>query len=122
MMLTIQRIYQSPVVPGTYRILVDRIWPRGISKVKAQLDLWAKEIAPTTELRKWFNHDPEKFPEFQQRYRAELDANPDFPVFLAQVKAQLTQGDVVLLYGAKDQKDNQAQVLLAYLQTKLTTN
>ena len=104
-MLTIQRIYQNPVVPNTYRILVDRVWPRGISKDKAQLDLWAKAIAPTTELRKWFNHDPEKFPEFQQRYQA-----------------QLAQGDVVLLYGAKDQQDNQAQVLLAYLQTKLTTN
>ncbi|WP_461219514.1 DUF488 domain-containing protein [Lapidilactobacillus salsurivasis] len=121
-MLTIQRIYQNPVVPNTYRILVDRVWPRGISKDKAQLDLWAKAIAPTTELRKWFNHDPEKFPEFQQRYQAELAANPDFPAFLATIKAQLAQGDVVLLYGAKDQQDNQAQVLLAYLQTKLTTN
>lgn len=118
-MLKIQRIYGNEPEPGSYRILVDRLWPRGISKVKAQLDLWAKEIAPSTELRKWFNHDEEKFPEFRTRYLAELAANPATADFIATVQSHLAQGDVVLLYGAKDQQDNQAQVLAAYLQDKL---
>jgi Uncharacterized conserved protein len=118
-MLKIQRIYGSEPEAGTYRILVDRLWPRGISKVKAQLDLWAKEVAPSTDLRKWFNHDEAKFPEFKTRYLAEIKANPAMADFVATVKAELAKGDVVLLYGAKDQQDNQAQVLLKYLQAQL---
>lgn len=118
-MLKIARIYQNTPEPGSYRILVDRLWPRGISKMKAQLDQWAKEVAPTTELRKWFNHDETKFAEFKTRYLQEIKANPAMPEFVKTVETQLQNGDVVLLYGAKDQQDNQAQVLLKYLQQQL---
>ena len=69
----IERIYESTPSDNSYRVLVDRLWPRGISKERAALDEWNKEIAPTDELRKWFNHDPEKFPEFSRRYMKELD-------------------------------------------------
>ncbi|USS90534.1 DUF488 domain-containing protein [Fructilactobacillus carniphilus] len=115
MQLTIERIYTKPVDHDGYRILVDRRWPRGISKVNAALDEWAKEIAPTTELRQWFNHIPERFPEFQQRYRQELDHNPATAAFVTKVAAQLETSNVILLYGAKDQQHNQAVVLLDYL-------
>ncbi|GBG94445.1 hypothetical protein LFYK43_09040 [Ligilactobacillus salitolerans] len=119
-MLSIQRIYsirQNP--PSGYRILVDRLWPRGISKAQAQLDDWAKTIAPSPELRKWFAHDPSKFEEFRSRYLQELTENPDTPAFIDQVQTQLAQGDVTLLYAAKDEEHNQAVVLLAYLQEKV---
>lgn len=119
MQLSIERIYGSEVQADSYRILIDRLWPRGISKEKAQLDQWAKEIAPLTELRKWFNHDPEKFDEFKQRYLAEINENPAIADFLKLLEETLVTKDVVLLYGAKDQQDNQATVLLAFLQTKL---
>lgn len=81
MKVTLERIYQKPQASG-FRVLVDRVWPRGISKVNAALDLWAKTIAPSTELWKWFGHDPEKYPEFKKRYLAELAANPDLPDFI----------------------------------------
>lgn len=119
MQLSIERIYGSEVQADSYRILIDRLWPRGISKEKAQLDQWAKEIAPSTELRKWFNHDPEKFDEFKQRYLAEINENPAIADFLKLLEETLVTKDVVLLYGAKDQQDNQATVLLAFLRTKL---
>lgn len=115
MSVLIERIYGSTVRKQTYRILVDRLWPRGISKEKAQLDLWAKEIAPTNELRKWFGHDPAKFAEFKQRYWAELAENPKTPEFIHLLQKQNEKSDIILLYGAKDQEDNQAQVLLAFL-------
>ncbi|WP_125607745.1 DUF488 domain-containing protein [Lapidilactobacillus bayanensis] len=115
MSVTIERIYGSTVKENTYRILIDRLWPRGISKEKAQLNLWAKEIAPTNELRKWFGHDPAKFAEFKQRYLAELVANPQTAEFIDLLQKQNQKSDIVLLYGAKDQQDNQAQVLISYL-------
>ncbi|USS84556.1 DUF488 family protein [Fructilactobacillus myrtifloralis] len=115
MQLTIERIYTKPVDHDGYRILVDRRWPRGISKVNAALDEWAKEIAPTTELRQWFNHIPDRFPAFQQRYQQELDQNPETPAFVTKVATQLQTRNVILLYGAKDQQHNQAVVLLEYL-------
>jgi uncharacterized protein YeaO (DUF488 family) len=112
------RIYSADQ-PAGYRILVDRLWPRGMSKVRAQLDRWDKEIAPSKELRQWFGHDPAKFSEFKQRYQAELQQNPDFPAFLALVKKQLKTSDVLFLYGAKNKEDNQAVVLADYVQTCL---
>ena len=118
-MLKIARIYGSDPQPNTYRILVDRIWPRGISKAKAQLDWWPKEIAPSTDLRKWFKHDEAKYTAFKEKYRAELAANEATSEFIDRVRQQLQKGDVVLLYGAKDTKDNQAQVLRDFLQEKL---
>ncbi|MCC3162980.1 MULTISPECIES: DUF488 domain-containing protein [Lactiplantibacillus] len=115
MQLKLERIYTKPVDTDGYRLLVDRLWPRGISKVNAQLDDWVKEIGPSTELRKWFNHDPEKYPEFVKKYRAELDANPITPDFIRQVAEQLAKQPVILLFGAKDEAHNQAVVLQEYL-------
>ncbi len=112
------RIYDRPLPQGT-RVLVDRLWPRGMSKVRAALDFWAKTIAPSSELRKWFSHDPEKFDRFAQQYQQELIANPDWPKFKAYVQNALQQQDVLLLYGAKDRDHNQAIVLKALLETQL---
>ena len=108
MKVTLERIYQKPQASG-FRVLVDRVWPRGISKVNAALDLWAKTIAPSTELRKWF--------EFKKRYLAELAANPDLPDFIKTLK-QHEQEPVIMLYGAKDETHNQAVVLSELLKTK----
>ncbi|MFC6295328.1 DUF488 domain-containing protein [Lactiplantibacillus daoliensis] len=118
MMLKLERIYTKPADLDGYRILVDRLWPRGISKVNAHLDDWAKEMGPTTELRKWFNHEPAKYPEFQKRYQAEIESNPMTAEFVKKVTEQLKQTNVILLYGAKDEQRNQAVVLMAYLQDK----
>lgn len=108
------RIYDHDQ-PAGYRILVDRLWPRGVSKVKAQLDSWAKEIGPTKELRQWFNHEDEKYPEFKKRYLAEL-ANNDFtPDFIRLVQDQLQDQDVLFLFGAKNKEHNQAVVLKEYV-------
>ncbi|MFR0599741.1 DUF488 domain-containing protein [Lactobacillus equicursoris] len=112
------RIYHADL-PG-YRILVDRLWPRGMSKEKAKLDGWAKEVAPSADLRKWYGHDPEKFPEFKEKYLAELDKNPETPAFLALVKKELEKGDVLFLFGAKDLDHNQAVVLKEYANLQLT--
>ena len=112
------RIYRHDQ-PRGLRLLVDRVWPRGVSKINAALDDWAKTIAPSTELRKWFGHDPEKFAEFTTRYRQELDNNPDTPAFVAKVAA--SQQPVLLLFGAKDEAHNNAVVLKSYLDEKLST-
>lgn len=112
------RIYEHEQPEG-YRILVDRMWPRGISKVKAALDEWDKEIGPTTELRKWFNHEDDKFPEFRTRYIDELKKNGLTPSFVATVKKQLEQGDVLFLYGAKNKEHNQAVVLKEFVEKQL---
>lgn len=113
MSITIERIYEASSNPGSYRILVDRIWPRGVSKEKAHLDLWFKEIAPSTELRKWFNHDITKWPEFQTKYRNELDAMPET---VSKMKNILKEhSSVLLLFSAKDKLHNQAVVLRNYL-------
>lgn len=100
--------------PDGYRLLVDRVWPRGISKDKAALDDWAKALAPTTELRKWFGHEPAKFPEFKTRYLAELAANPAVATVVAQLKAA-NPAKVLVLYGAKDEVHNNAVLLAPYL-------
>lgn len=113
--IKVERIYTKPADTAGYRILIDRLWPRGVSKVNAALDWWAKEIAPSTELREWFHHDPALFAEFTQKYQAELEANNFTAEFVAKVKVELQTQDVILLYGAKDQQDNQAVVLKEYL-------
>jgi uncharacterized protein YeaO (DUF488 family) len=89
------------------RILVDRLWPRGLAKTKAKIDLWLKDAAPSTELRKWFGHDPQKWPEFQKQYLAELKGNPA----LSELRALSRQGDITLVYAAKDELHNEAVVL-----------
>ena len=109
--IKLARIYTKAGDQGGYRILVDRLWPRGISKANAHLDWWCKEVAPSPDLRKWFNHTAEKYPGFVARYQAELAANPAYQELKARVQAQLSVQDVILLFGAKDERHNQAVVL-----------
>jgi uncharacterized protein YeaO (DUF488 family) len=94
-----------------FRILVDRLWPRGLTKEKASIDLWLKNIAPSTELRKWFAHDPEKWKEFQKKYLKELKENKEA---VDTLKQHLKKGRVTLLYAAKDEAHNEAQVFKDY--------
>lgn len=112
------RIYEH-VQPQGYRILVDRLWPRGISKVKAALDEWDKQIGPSNELRKWFNHDDEKYPEFKEKYLNELKKNPETQVFINTVREKLAKGNVLFLYDAKDTEHNQAVVLKEFVEKSL---
>src|SRR5699024_4282784 len=111
MELQIKRVYETPEKSDGYRILVDRLWPRGMKKEKAQVDLWLKTVAPSTELRKWFGHDPEKWKEFKTKYHKELDQNKEA---VSQIKAQLEKNKVTLVFGAKDEEHNQAVVLQKY--------
>lgn len=115
MKLKLERIYTKPADLDGYRILVDRLWPRGISKIRAALDMWDKAVAPSTELREWFNHVPARFPEFQTKYLAELDQNPATKALVSLVADKLKTENVILLYGAKDQKHNQAVIIYNYL-------
>lgn len=108
MKIYIKRVYEKPSKEDGIRILVDRLWPRGLTKEKAAIDFWLKTIAPSTELRKWFDHDPNKWKEFQKRYRAELKKNKEEALFL---KEQTKRATVTLLYGAKDEEHNEAVVL-----------
>lgn len=115
MKVTIKRVYEKPGKEDGYRILADRLWPRGLTKEKAAVDLWLKEIAPSTELRKWFNHDPEKWKDFQKKYTAELKKNIE-PVTI--LKEKIKKGPVTIVYGARDQEHNEAQVILDYISGK----
>lgn len=112
MVVQIKRIYDEPTTSDGYRVLVDRLWPRGVSKEKAALDEWIKEVGPTDELRKWFGHQPERYSEFKTKYQAELDANPAVKQLKDLIK---THDKVTLLYGAHDPDQNQAKVLLDYI-------
>ena len=111
----IKRVYEDPGRADGTRILVDRLWPRGLSKERARVDLWLKDIAPSTELRKWFSHDPSKWTEFQARYRQELKSEADL---LDVLKKKAAKGPITLLYGAKDEVHNEAVVLQSLLQPK----
>ncbi|MBZ9658410.1 DUF488 family protein [Mesorhizobium sp. ESP-6-4] len=110
--IAVKRVYEPPAKADGQRVLVDRIWPRGVSKKDAELTLWLKDIAPSDALRKWFGHEPDRWPEFQKRYRAELEANSDA---VAQLRSLLREGKVTLLYGAHDEANNNAVALAAYL-------
>jgi uncharacterized protein YeaO (DUF488 family) len=111
----IKRVYEQPGRADGVRILVDRLWPRGLSKKRARIDIWLKDIAPSTELRKWFSHDPDKWAEFQTRYREELKSKADLLVALREKAANRP---VTLLYGAKDEAHNEAVVLQELLRAK----
>jgi uncharacterized protein YeaO (DUF488 family) len=113
--LRLKRIYDPPEKEDGARVLVDRLWPRGLRKEKARLTLWLKDAAPSAELRQWFGHDPARFAEFSQRYCQELDANK---AALGRIDDLLVLGRVTLLYSAHDTVHNQAQVLLRYLQER----
>jgi len=108
MSLKVKRIYEPAEKEDGFRILVDRLWPRGLTKGKAAVDLWLKNIAPSKELRKWFAHDPEKWKEFQKKYLKELEENKEA---VDTLKDHLKKGIVTLLYAAKDEAHNEAQVL-----------
>lgn len=110
--IQIKRIYGPPSKEDGYRLLVDRLWPRGISKEKAQLDEWCKDLGPSDQLRKWFRHKPERFKEFEKRYRQELSTRKEE---LKRIKNLSRQRIVTLLFGAKDTEMNQAVVLLKIL-------
>lgn len=110
-MIVLKRIYEPSSTEDGKRILVDGIWPRGISKDKAQLDKWMKEIAPSTELRKEFNHKPERFEEFKEHYIKELQETEEKKVALNQLLEMAKEEKVTLLFGAKDEVHNQAVVL-----------
>lgn len=111
----LKRIYEPPQKSDGYRVLVDRVWPRGLSKDAAQIDLWMKDIAPSTALRKWFNHDPARWVGFQEKYRAELRELGDK---LDELRDRAKKEPVTLLYGAKDTEHNQAVVLRDVLAEK----
>lgn len=113
-MLKLKRIYDVAEPSDGYRVLVDRIWPRGVSKEKAGIDLWMKEIAPSDQLRKWFAHDAKRWTEFQRRYREELRAKAALTEQLRDLKK--THRTVTLIYSARDDRHNQAVVLCAVLQ------
>lgn len=109
----LKRIYHQSEATDGCRVLVDRVWPRGLSREKAKIDLWLKEIAPSTELRKWFGHEPRRWDAFRRRYFDELDAMPDT---VAVLRDRLRKGRVTLLYGARDEAHNNAVALADYLQ------
>jgi uncharacterized protein YeaO (DUF488 family) len=115
-MIKLQRTYDEPRPDGGPRFLVDRLWPRGIKKEALALDGWPKDVAPSDDLRRWFGHDPDKWNEFRRRYFAELDSKPAAwqPILDA-----ARQGDVTLLYSAKDTAHNNAVALKAYLEERV---
>lgn len=120
--LEIKRIYQPIDQNDGFRILVDRLWPRGIKKAEAEINLWAKEITPSLQLRKWFNHEADKFEQFKQSYLIELNNNPYGLEFVSLCKQQLLQQNVTLLYAAKDPQYNHALVLKQWLLPQLNEN
>jgi uncharacterized protein YeaO (DUF488 family) len=107
MSVRVKRVYETPSKSDGKRILVDRLWPRGLTKEKAGIDIWLKEVAPSTELRKWFGHDPERWGEFVKRYLDELKSNPA----LDELQNLARHGDVTLVYAARDEQHNEALVL-----------
>jgi uncharacterized protein YeaO (DUF488 family) len=111
--LRIKRIYDAPAGSDGYRVLVDRVWPRGVSKQRARLDAWLPDLAPSTELRKWFGHDPARWQEFRRRYRSELDRKA---ALIDQIRHRALDEPVTLLYGARDPLHNQAVVLKHFIE------
>jgi uncharacterized protein YeaO (DUF488 family) len=108
----LKRAYDPAEPRDGYRVLVDRLWPRGVSKERARLDEWARELAPSAELRTWFGHDPERFAEFERRYRAELTAHEEK---LDELRRRAREGALTLVYGARDEVHNDAVVLAELL-------
>ncbi len=113
MKIQIKRVYEPAAKADGFRVLVDRLWPRGVSKAEAHIDLWANDVAPSTELRKWFSHEPERFEEFTARYEDELRAHE---TAVEQVVSAAKGTRLTLIYAARDPKVNHAAVLMRYLQ------
>ena len=116
-MFQLKRVYEEPSAGDGYRILVERLWPRGLSKERVAVDLWLKDVAPSPELRKWFNHDPARWQEFQRRYREELKEKKDAVKLL---KQKGKEGTVTLVYAAHDEEHNGALVLKQLLERRKT--
>jgi len=112
--LRIKRIYEKSSREDGRRILVDRLWPRGLSKEEARIDHWARSIAPSNDLRKWYQHDPAKWDEFRKRYFEELEANPEG---VAELRANLGEGTTTLLFSSKEERLNNATALRQYLES-----
>ena len=115
-MLQLKRVYAPAARSDGRRILVDRLWPRGLTKEKAAVDEWMKEVAPSTELRRWFAHDPDKWPAFQKRYRQELRTHAHL---ICEIATRASRGRVTLVYGARDEMRNEAVVLAAVVRSKM---
>ncbi|OPZ45313.1 MAG: hypothetical protein BWY94_01424 [Actinobacteria bacterium ADurb.BinA094] len=115
-MIRLKRAYEDAATGDGRRVLVERLWPRGVTKEKAALDLWLKDVAPSRDLRTWFGHDPAKWPEFRRRYREELDGREDEVAQLADLSRE---GTVTFVYGARDEEHNAAVVLKEYVEERL---
>jgi uncharacterized protein YeaO (DUF488 family) len=112
-MIKLKRVYETPSPKDGLRVLVERLWPRGLTKERAAVDLWLKDVAPSPELRKWFGHDPARWEQFQERYRQELRDKKDAVQFLKQTEKE---GTVTLVYAARDEGHNGALALIRFLQ------
>lgn len=112
-LLRVKRIYDNAAPADGTRVLIDRLWPRGVSKERASIDYWAKDVAPSDELRKWYGHDPNKWDEFRRRYFAELDGNP---AGLAALREQLGAGPATIVFASREEQLNNATALLEYLE------
>ncbi len=112
--IQLKRVYEPPATDDGRRVLVDRLWPRGLTKAEAHVDVWLKEIAPSPDLRRWFGHQPERWPEFRKRYLEELGANP----VLEKLREIIAEGPVTLLYAARDEERNDAVVLAELLKSQ----
>ena len=114
-MVKLKRVYETPNSEDGVRILVERLWPRGLTKEGAKIDIWLKDIAPSTELRKWYNHIPERWPEFPKRYQLELEENYNI---VRGLKKKVDTTDITLIFAAKDAARNSAVVLKNHLEKK----
>ncbi len=114
MTIQIKRIYEPPEPGDGYRVFIDRLWPRGLKKEQAHFDVWLKELAPSTELRRWFGHDPEKWEEFKARYHRELDEQPEA---VARIAERAAAGKVTLVFGARAERYSNAAALEEYLES-----
>jgi uncharacterized protein YeaO (DUF488 family) len=114
-MFRLKRVYEAPSADDGFRVLVERLWPRGVSKERAALDLWLKDAAPSPELRQWFNHDPARWNEFRKRYAAELEARGEAVDLL---RGREKEGPVTLVYAARDEEHNGALALKQYLECR----
>jgi uncharacterized protein YeaO (DUF488 family) len=115
-MVKIKRVYDEPSKGDGKRILIDRLWPRGLKKEHAQIDAWIKEIAPSNELRKWFNHEPNKWREFKNRFFMELEGKGDL---VEEIASLARKGSVTLLFGSKEERFNNAVALKGYIDAKM---
>lgn len=116
MVIKVERIYNNPRGNKTFRVLVDRLWPRGLSKTSVKVDLWQKDIAPSNSLRKWFSHDENKWNDFKDRYFKELEKNSES---VNTILDKISEGPITLLYGSKEEKYNNAIALKEYLEEKI---